>query len=75
MSCRRFEYLAEVDGEGFLGCLLEIAYERVADIAIPERVNVQSDDAVDVDMITKLGNQLNELDVLLVGLRSEHGLI
>ena len=57
-----------------MGCLLEVANERVADTAIPERVNVQSDDAVDVDMITKLGNQLNKLDILLVGLRSEHDL-
>jgi hypothetical protein len=54
---------------------LKIANERIADIAIPERVNIQSDDTVDVDMITQLSDQLNELDVLLVGLRSEHDLI
>lgn len=58
-----------------MSCLLKIANERIADIAIPERVNIQSDDTVDVDMITQLSDQLNELDVLLVGLRSEHDLI
>ena len=39
VSCRRFEYLTEVDGEDSLAAF-EIANERVADIAILERVNV-----------------------------------
>ena len=56
MSSRRLEHLAEIDGEGFLSCFLEIANEGVADATIAQRVNVQADDAFDVDMVTQLSD-------------------
>lgn len=51
---------------------MKIAKKGTADVAIAEGLSVQSDDPVDVDMIPKLRNQLNEFDVLLIGFGSEH---
>ncbi len=54
MAIRQFEYLAEVESERFLGSLLKIPTQSVADLAISERDDIQSDDQFYFEIRTKL---------------------
>lgn len=56
ISSRRLEDLADVDGKGLVGRLLQIPKEVVTNIAIMQRINVQSDDPVQVDMVAQLSD-------------------
>ncbi|HEY6085102.1 MAG TPA: hypothetical protein VIU63_06875 [Nitrospira sp.] len=55
-----------------LSRFLQVPQKRATNIALPRCLNVQSHNAVEVDMITKLADELQQLDILGIGFCIDH---